>query len=360
MNLPVAIQRSPLFPSPQLWRRACGSVAMPRPELPTDPRTSIISGIPPPAALCGRPMAHEWVAPTASWLCVAAIHTSAALGLVYFLRGTFFGRVDDDCTGPILAECADDPNWRWALNNHEPCASFAPAPASAGSNETLHMFCDGAKDVAKVPATKACRTSCSTCSWGEFFEVFVAGAPIWARNAFLVALLAAGCSRLSGFERRTGLMQKLLLGPTQAAADTVSLKKSGWAAIAGVQAGDPPAEPQATWPEACEARALTQKQAVASAATKLVLWHWSQPIAYLLVLWGYRCYVAALGPQQRTLAAVVASREVVYLLTTVLATACCPVFLLLDPSAAWKEAPTKLDKCVRVAMYVLTPHNYTA
>ena len=69
--------------------------------------------------------------------------------------------------------------------------------------------------------------------------------------------------------------------------------------------------------------------------------------------------MAALGSEQRLLAAVVAAREVIYLASTLLGACACPVFLLLDPLTAWKEADTKLEKCIRVAMCVLTPHNYT-
>jgi hypothetical protein len=101
-------------------------------------------------------------------------------------------------------------------------------------------------------------------------------------------------------------------------------------------------------------------QAVSSAAIKLVLWHWSQPLVYLWMIFTYRCYIASLGEWQPRFAAVVAVREVLYLGSTVLATWQCPVFLLMDPVTAWKETKGRLERVQRAAMWVLTPHNYTA
>eukprot|EP01047_Picozoa_sp_COSAG01_P029518 COSAG01_NODE_2027_length_8600_cov_3.986356_2_plen_376_part_00 len=303
------------------------------------------------------------------WFIVAALHTLAAIGLVWALREMYFGGAETECAGPALASCSDDEVWRsrryGTMLEGAPCSNFAKdwrAHNATSSND----LCPIAQSESGVLAADACKKACNTCGWSPAIELLVASAPVWARNALLAALIATGCSKVSGFDRRTGLLRNLLIGPGDAAADGAELRKSGWLAIAGMRAGEPGEEPQATWAEACEARALTQRQALSSAAAKLFLWHWSQPIAYLLVLWGYRCYVAALSPiaaldpGQRTLAAVVAAREVVYLSSTLLGVCCCPVFLLLDPVVAWKEAPTRLEKCIRVAMYVLTPHNYAA
>ena len=112
--------------------------------------------------------------------------------------------------------------------------------------------------------------------------------------------------------------------------------------------------------EAREARELTPRQAAASATIKLVFWHWSQPVVYLSMLLPYRCFIAELGLWQQRFAAIVAAREVLYLCSTLLATWQCPVFLLMDPVTAWKEAEHRLEKVMRAAMYVLTPHNYVA
>eukprot|EP01047_Picozoa_sp_COSAG01_P038669 COSAG01_NODE_3152_length_6498_cov_17.406470_3_plen_786_part_00 len=295
------------------------------------------------------------------WVCVGVIHTLTGLGLVFALQHLFFGRAEAECDGPVLTSCADSDSWRWVLGFGTPagCASFAETVA--GNATSLHEFCETAKSVSGEAATEACKTACNSCglSWG--IEFVIAGAPILARNALIGAVVMTGCSKVSGFVRRTGLLANLLVGPSSANLPGAPANvPSGWAAIAGVRGGDPEEQPQATWAETCESRALTNRQALASALSKLLMWHWSQPLAYLTVLWGYRCYVAALGETQRRLAAVVAAREVVYLASTLLGVCACPVFLLLDPVAAWKEADTKLEKCIRVAMYVLTPHNYVA
>ena len=169
---------------------------------------------------------------------------------------------------------------------------------------------------------------------------------------FTICTFAAreACHRASGFTHGSGLVEMLLLGSTVGA-----VERAGWLAIV-----DDGQVPQHTWHEARDARKLTQRQAVASAATRLLMWHWSQPLAYLWVLRVYRCYVAALGSTQIYLATIVAAREVIYLGSTVLALTACPVFLLLDPITIWHESENYSQCCVRVAAYVLTPHNYVA
>jgi hypothetical protein len=77
-------------------------------------------------------------------------------------------------------------------------------------------------------------------------------------------------------------------------------------------------------------------------------------------MYGYRCYVASFGQWQQIFASIVAVREVIYLFTTAVAAATCPVFLLLDLNTAWREADTRVERMMRMAMYVLCPHNYTA
>merc|ERR1712185_141468 len=74
----------------------------------------------------------------------------------------------------------------------------------------------------------------------------------------------------------------------------------------------------------------------------------------------YRCLMASMGLWQQRFAAIVAAREVLYLGSTLLAAWQCPVFLLMDPITAWREAETWLERVMRSAMYVLTPHNYVA
>eukprot|EP01046_Picozoa_sp_COSAG06_P010666 COSAG06_NODE_586_length_14002_cov_11.579228_11_plen_794_part_00 len=140
-------------------------------------------------------------------------------------------------------------------------------------------------------------------------------------------------------------------GPTDGSA-----KNAGWLAIVG----DERRTQQTTWEQAMQARGLTAPQAWTVASVKLLFWHWSQPLAYLLLLMSYRCYIAELGPTQENMAVIVATREVLYLCSTLLAVATCPVFLLLDVRTMWNEAETLLQRFTWTAMYVLCPHNFVA
>lgn len=300
------------------------------------------------------------------WVTVAVIHGLVGTGLALGMRELYFGSAETECHGAVLRSCEDDQRWEWNLDGrklHERCSAFAPT-----ANHSLHEYCSSATSSDGVLAKDACTTACSTCGLNKFIEIVIAGAPIWARNALIGAVVVSSCSRLSGFERRSGLLRRLLMGHAEAEPHAMiggtlerdDVQKAGWNAIVGRRVGDAGPQPQSTWAEARDARSLTQQQARASALTKLFLWHWSQPVAYLLVLWGYRCYVAALGLEQRNLAAVVAAREVVYLASTLLAAWQTPAFLLLDLAAAWNEAESTLERIVRMAIYVLTPHNYTA
>jgi hypothetical protein len=98
----------------------------------------------------------------------------------------------------------------------------------------------------------------------------VFGAPLvlpdWTRGAFPLLYPKDG----------QGLATTLLLG---AGAADGKADVAGWLAIVG---GHSDGRPQSTWAEACAARGFrSERQAMASAATKLVCWHWSQPCAYL-------------------------------------------------------------------------------
>ena len=145
-----------------------------------------------------------------------------------------------------------------------------------------------------------------------------------------------------------GLLRMLLTGHGMKPAPR---SEAGWCAIAFDDT------PQATWHEARESLGLTVQQAVAVSVTKLILWHWSQPMAFLYVFSAYFC---GLSEAQRYYGMVVSAREVLYLSTTLGGVLACPSYLLLDISTVWAEAETKWSAVARVAMYVLTPHNYAA
>eukprot|EP01049_Picozoa_sp_SAG25_P004280 SAG25_NODE_266_length_10666_cov_14.508943_11_plen_871_part_00 len=130
---------------------------------------------------------------------------------------------------------------------------------------------------------------------------------------------------------------------------------AGWLAIA--DAGSP----QATWDDARLGLGLTAQQAVGVSITKLVCWHWVQPIAYLWVFSAYYCQLSHTGTiSLRNVGEIVAARELLYFATTVTAAFACPVYLLADVSTVWREAETLEHKSVRLACYLLTPHNFVA
>ena len=74
-----------------------------------------------------------------------------------------------------------------------------------------------------------------------------------------------------------------------------TIDRAGWEAIAADQAGDETAPPQPSWEQARDARKMTQRQALFTATIYLVMWHCSQPIVYLVMLYYYKCYVASAG-----------------------------------------------------------------
>eukprot|EP01051_Picozoa_sp_SAG22_P011705 SAG22_NODE_1150_length_5351_cov_3.848439_3_plen_71_part_00 len=49
-----------------------------------------------------------------------------------------------------------------------------------------------------------------------------------------------------------------------------------------------------------------------------------------------------------------------YLATTLAGVVACPVYLLLDVSSVWSESESSVQGCWRLAIYILTPHNYVA
>ena len=188
----------------------------------------------------------------------------------------------------------------------------------------------------------ACDASLETRSQAEL-EYLVGWAPAYLRGALLLFVAKKICEKITGFEER-GLGMALLAGHGDGGANA-----AGWLSL--VQPAD--GKPQPTWATAREARGLSQRQAVSSATAKLFLWHLSQPLAYLGLLYVYRCFVAQLGGPQQTLASVVAAREVLYIVSLLFATAKLPVFLLLDLRTVWAES-APLERFVRLAMYVLT------
>ncbi len=128
----------------------------------------------------------------ARWLGVAVIHGVAGVVLVLGMLELYFGSAAVELHGRAL---------------HAQCSSFATT-----ANHSLHEYCSCAKSRDGVLAEDACRAACSSCGMSRFFEILIAGAPIWARNALLGTLAVSSCAKLSGFERSAGVFKRLLWG----------------------------------------------------------------------------------------------------------------------------------------------------
>lgn len=79
------------------------------------------------------------------------------------------------------------------------------------------------------------------------------------------------------------------------------------------------------------------------------------PVADLWVFDSYYCELSTTeqGIHQRLVGRIVAAREVVYLATTLCAACACPVFLLLDITAVWKEERCLRLRVSRIAAYLV-------
>ena len=128
----------------------------------------------------------------------------------------------------------------------------------------------------------------------------------------------------------------------EAAAEAAAVPEAaGWDAIAYWTTTYGDGAPS-TWTEAREALGLSVRQAVWSCGSKLLLWHWAQPLSYFAVLGVYYCALADDGDErpdsQRTLGLYVAGREVLYVLSTLLALWLNPAYLLLELNPVLKPA----------------------
>ena len=132
----------------------------------------------------------------------------------------------------------------------------------------------------------------------------------------------------------------------------------GWLKIAGdesdVVGGEGAWQP--TWAEACDDLCLSSWQGFWVAVFKLICWHWSQPVVYYWVFFVYFC---TLSPDQQLAGSIIAARETIYVISTVIALIKCPSFLLLDLSTVWAEEQGHV-RILHVAMYLLTPHIFVS
>eukprot|EP01046_Picozoa_sp_COSAG06_P014379 COSAG06_NODE_890_length_11734_cov_37.735367_12_plen_711_part_00 len=117
---------------------------------------------------------------------------------------------------------------------------------------------------------------------------------------------------------------------------------------------------QPTWEDARKALGLNWRQAIGLSTAKLMLWHWSQPFAYMLVFERYFGCSDFMDGSQQVVGSIVAAREVMYVITTVVAVFACPVYLLLDVRTVVQEAETHFHSFYRVLAYLAMPHNFVS
>ena len=109
-------------------------------------------------------------------------------------------------------------------------------------------------------------------------ETLIACAPAWGRATMLigVALRSSPASSsspaFSGRVRGTRIAVKRSL---------LERQHAGWTAIVSGES---------TWFQARDSLSLTKSAAIATSFWNLLLWHWSQPGSYYVVLEAYKCY----------------------------------------------------------------------
>lgn len=107
-------------------------------------------------------------------------------------------------------------------------------------------------------------------------ETLVACAPAWARaTAFFTVALRSWPTATPTSGRIRGIRIPM------AKPSLLERQRSGWTAIV---TGD------TTWSQARESLQLAQHAAISTALVNLLLWHWSQPASYYMVLEAYKCY----------------------------------------------------------------------
>ena len=112
-----------------------------------------------------------------------------------------------------------------------------------------------------------------------------------------------------------------------------------------------------SWAKALEANGQSPYGATVAAATKLLLWHWLQPVLYFVV---FVCLWDDLDIWQILFGSVVAVREALYVLTTLAELRYNPAFLLVDVGASVRDRDSDLGGYTFLGMYVLAPEKFVA
>ena len=114
---------------------------------------------------------------------------------------------------------------------------------------------------------------------------------------------------------------------------------------------------QSSWEQARKSNGFSPLMAVTMSVLKIVGWHLSQPLAFMLVFVLYFC---VLDSHTRIIGSIVAAREVVYVAGIIFAASSSPAFLLLDLRTVWDEAYTPMQGFTRLTVCTLMPHSFVA
>lgn len=247
---------------------------------------------------------------------------------------------------------------------HRQCTNCDKSKVSSWSMEEEEQAMMG-NDT--FPATSSGSTDCEyrSVDLGPLYD-WMAASPMWLRGVILSAsttmLAESVASRLTGTRRYGNFWVRLCCGEKDLAISTIgSRHAAGWNAIVGHDMlssifDKTSLRRQSTWQEIVTASEIDPLRAKVSAALKLTLWHWCQPVVYFLIFGQLFCTI---NSQQQMIGSIVASREVVYFVATVFAAWKCPCFLLLNPFVVWGETDDIMARLIRLMSYTLTPHNYT-
>eukprot|EP01043_Picozoa_sp_COSAG02_P023673 COSAG02_NODE_1270_length_13529_cov_44.209680_8_plen_229_part_00 len=106
----------------------------------------------------------------------------------------------------------------------------------------------------------------------------IACAPVWGRATVLVGVALRSWPASSSSYAFSGRVRGAHIAVKQS---LLERRHSGWTSIVSGES---------TWSQACESLRLAKPAAISAAFWNLLLWHWSQPVSYYLVLEHYKCY----------------------------------------------------------------------
>lgn len=101
----------------------------------------------------------------------------------------------------------------------------------------------------------------------------------------------------------------------------------------------------------------TWQMALSVGILRLVFWHWFQPIFYCWALYSYSEQIDRL---QIVFGLVVAAREILYFLQTLLALYFIPVFLLVNIGSTYICKESMMRFVIQTTMYVLAPEKFVS